>query len=309
MSSPYDPNNPQPYPPAKPFGSPFDQPGQTGYVPPGQATPVETKKRTGCTCVGCLLGCLGVVVVLSVAGGVAAWWGIKKIPDLARGVVEQAVNDSDLPEEDKKVVMTQVDRLVNGYKEGKVDLQKLGQLGEKFAKSPLMDLMIAYAAKVQYIDPSGLSDEEKAEAERVLQRVARGVVEQKIPDDQLDVALNHISNDMGNGGRQFREDVTDAELRAFIKECKRLADEAEIPEGEYKVDIGAELKKLVDDALGEKSEVQTPEIQAEAPPAPPEPASPEPAPPAQPPAEAPPAEAPPAEAPPAEAPPAEKPEA
>ena len=269
MSFTYDgpQNSQQPYQPPKSPGSPFDQTGSGASQ--GQTPPAEPKKRTGCTCVGCLLGCLGMVVVLTIVAGVGAWWGVKQIPSLARNVIEKAVNESDLPAEDKQMVLVQVDRLIDGYEQGKVDMQKLGQLVENFSESPLMDLMIAYAAKVKYIDPSGLTAEEKTEAERVLQRVARGVVEEKIPDDELDVALNHISNDLGNGGRQFRENVSDAELRAFIKECKKLADDAEIPEEEYKVDIGAELKKLVDEALGEVSEVKDAEPQAEKPPEPP----------------------------------------
>ena len=266
MSSIYDepPITPQPYQPPKPHpGAPFDPQAYGPTV--AQGPPVEPKKKSGCTCVGCLLGCFGLVVVLTILGGVGAWWGVKKIPDWTRNVIDKAVQGSDLTPEDKQVVMTQVDRLVVGYKQGKVDLQKLAQFGEKLAKSPLMDLMIAYAAKVKYIEPSDLSDEEKAEAEKVLQRLARGVVEEKIPDDELDVALNHISSEVGNGGRQFRENVSDAELRAFIKECKKLADDAEIPEGEYHVDIGGELKKLVDEILGEVSEVEKPDAQPQLP--------------------------------------------
>src|SRR5687767_2729788 len=128
MSSIYDPNNQQPYQPPKPPGSSFEQPGYA--TPIGQGPPVEVKKRSGCTCVGCMLGCLGIVVILSIVVGIGAWWGIKKIPDITRNFIGQAVEESDLTPEDKKIVMTQVDRLVAGYKEGKVDMQKLGQLGE-----------------------------------------------------------------------------------------------------------------------------------------------------------------------------------
>ncbi|MGE0760147.1 MAG: hypothetical protein AB7F89_13030 [Pirellulaceae bacterium] len=199
-------------------------------------------------------------VVLAIVAAIGIWWFVQKIPEMARQVIDQAVQQSDLSPEDKQVVMQQVDRFVEGYKEGKVDMQKLGLFFEQLAESPLMDLMIAYAAKEKYINPSGLSAEEKQQAERTLQRLTRGVIEEKISKSELDIALDHISTDNGNGGREFNETLSDEQLRAFLAECQRLVEQAEIPDEEFQVDIGAELKKLVDQALGE-----APPIQPEAP--------------------------------------------
>jgi hypothetical protein len=207
------------------------------------------------------------MLMLLIATGIAGWWLYKQIPSFARNVIDQAVAQSDLSPEDKQVVMAQVDRLVEGYEQGKVDLPKLGKFMEGLAQSPLMDLMIAYAAKVKYIDSSGLSPEEKEAAERSLQRVARGVIDDKISEDDLNSALNHISNERPGGGREFREKVSDDELRAFLAECQRLADEAQIPNADFKVDIGAELKRLVDEVLGEQSDSPSAENAPAGPPA------------------------------------------
>ena len=250
MTSIYDDPGPsQPYPPAKPFA---DAPvSAEPYSPPFAQSTEPPPKKSGCGCLSCFLGCLGVTAVLAIVGGIATYFVVQKIPDFTRQTIAKGIEESDLKEEDKKMVMEQVDRLVDGYKQGKVDLDKLGQFAEEFVQSPLMDLLIAFGAKVKYIDNSGLSDEEKAEAERTLQRVARGVIEEKISEEKLDVALNHISNKLSGGQRQFKEEVSDEELRAFLAECKKLADEAMIPDEELQVDIGAELKKLVDKTLGE----------------------------------------------------------
>lgn len=251
MSSIYDdpaPNTPA-FQPAKPFSS---DPVTTAeaYTPPFAKQDESPPKKRGCGCLGCFLGCLGVIVVLAILGAVGAYFVAQKAPDFVRDTIAQGIEESDLEPEDKQMVMQQIDRLVEGYKDGKVDLQKLGTFAEDFVQSPLMDLLIAFGAKVKYIDESGLTPEEKAQAERILHRVARGVIEEKISQDELDIALNHISNEVGQS-RQFKEEVTDEELRAFLKECKRLADEAMIPDEDMQVDIGGELKKLVDKALGE----------------------------------------------------------
>lgn len=251
MSSIYDdpPSNAPAYQPPKPFAS-DPVASAEAYSPPFAKQDDSPPKKRGCGCLGCFLGCLGVIVILAILGAIGAYYVAQKAPDFVRDTIAKGVEESDLKPEDKQMVMQQVDRLVEGYKEGKVDLQGLGTFAEDFVQSPLMDLLIAFGAKVKYIDESGLTPEEKAEAERTLQRVARGVIEDKISQDELDIALNHISNEVGQS-RQFKEEVTDEELRAFLKECKRLADEAMIPDEEMQVDIGGELKKLVDKALGE----------------------------------------------------------
>jgi hypothetical protein len=202
------------------------------------------------------------MLVLVVGTALAGWYAYRKMPDIAQSVIVAAVDESDLSAEDKQVVKRQVERLVQAYKQGKVSNERLIQFAERLTKSPLMDLMIAYAARVQYINESGLSDEEKAAADRTLQRLARGVIEKKIATEDLDAALDHISNELPNGGREFSEEVSDEDLRAFLAECKRLADAAEVPDADYKVDIGTELRKLVDEVLGEKSAPPTAEAPA-----------------------------------------------
>lgn len=258
MSSIYDDPAPNPhaYQPPKPFAA---DPITTAeaYTPPFAQQNAPPPKKTGCGCLGCFLGCLGVVLVLAILGAIGGYFVVQKIPDFTRQTIAKAIDESDLKPEDKQMVMQQVDRLVEGYKDGKVDLQKLRKFAKDFVQSPLMDLLIAFGAKVKYIEKSGLTPEEKAEAERTLHRVARGVIEEKISQEKLDIALNHISNEVGQS-RQFKEEVTDEELRAFLNECKRLADEAMVPDEDLEVDIGGELKKLVDKTLGEAQDANQP---------------------------------------------------
>lgn len=244
MSSIY--NDPKPFPPGG-DNPVFAEP----YMPPGAPASPPPKSKTGWGCLGCALGCLGFVVVLLIIAAAGAWYAYTKLPDMARGLVAKGVEESELDPEDKQKVMQQVDRLVEGYKQKKVDLQQLAKFGEDFMKSPLMDIFIAFAARKQYIEKSGLSAEEKMEAERTLQRVARGVIEEKITQEELQKALDYISEARPNGAREFKQTVTDAELREFLSECKKLADEEMIPDQESNVDVGAELKKLVDKTLGE----------------------------------------------------------
>jgi len=122
----------------------------------------------------------------------------------------------------------------------------LRNLGE----SPLFALAMVYGAEKKYVEPSGLSDQEKKDARLALQRAARGVYEKTISQNSIQRAMDRISTAGPNGERQLKERITDDELKAFLKDLKDLADKAEVPEEPFEVDIGEEFKKAVDKALG-----------------------------------------------------------
>jgi hypothetical protein len=198
---------------------------------------------------------LGVSLVLLIACGVGGWFVYqntgKWVADATRAVVVQMVNDSDLPEEEKAEIKVQLDRVVEKYKSGEITLEQVGKVMEKLVESPVFATLIVKAAEAKYIDPSGLDDEEKAQARLVLQRIARGTVEKKIDPKTLEPALDHISHTDPQGNRQLKEHVSDAELRDFIAELKRVADAAQIPDEPYEVNFGAEIRRAVDEALQE----------------------------------------------------------
>ena len=84
---------------------------------------------------------------------------------------------------------------------------------------------------------------------RVQQRVARGVFEKQTNPEDLDTTLDFVSTKDANGARKFKSPVADDDLRQMLKECKRLAGEAEVPDEPYQVKAGAEFKAAVDRVL------------------------------------------------------------
>jgi hypothetical protein len=197
----------------------------------------------------CAVICLGLMFVCIVLCGVGTWIVVKKSPDWVRNAVVSGIEGSDLPADDKRVVTEQVDRVVAEYKAGRITMQQLSEIGKELSESPLVTLMMAMSAEEAYIEPSGLPDEEKEQAKRTLQRVARGVFEEQIDAEELNTALDYISTQEPNGGRQFKNPVADEDLRQMLAECKRLADDTGIPDEPYQVNVGAEFKAAVDRVL------------------------------------------------------------
>lgn len=225
--------------------------GTAPEVRPSATTPnlptPPPKKRSGCAT--CLVVCLGLMFVCIVSCAVGAWFVVKKAPDWARDMAVNVIQGSDLTDEDKQVVTAQIDRVVAEYKAGRLTMQQLAEIAEALQKSPLLTLMMAMATEEAYIQPSGLTDEEQEQAKRTLQRVARGVFEKQIDTEELDTALGFVSTKDSNGAREFNNPVADEDLRQMLTECQRLADEADVPDEPYQVNVGAEFKAAVDRVL------------------------------------------------------------
>lgn len=198
----------------------------------------------------CLIGCLAISVICVVICGGLFYYVAKNAGKFARTATVRAVEASELSDEDKQAVIAQVDRVVEAYEAGEIGLGQVKTIFEELRKSPLFGLVIVEAADAKYISPSGLTDEEKDAGRRTLQRVARGVADGLIDHDDLNPALDYISVERSQHRREFKNKVSDDELREFLAECKRQADLAEIPDEPYDVDIGAEFKRAVDKALG-----------------------------------------------------------
>ena len=201
----------------------------------------------------CLVGCLLMFIVSVLLCAGTAWYVFshaKRIAsNLAREMIVSVVEESDLEVEEKQAIVAQVNRVVEQYQSGKITTEDLGRIMEELAESPLMGAILIKSVEAKYIDPSGLSEEEKADARVTLQRVLRGMYEEQLDPDDLQTAMDYVSYETSDGQRQLKNQVSDDELRAFLQECELRADEAGVPDESYEVQISEELKRAIDRAL------------------------------------------------------------
>jgi hypothetical protein len=110
---------------------------------------------------------------------------------------------------------------------------------------------VVYGARKQYIDPSGLSEEEKLNANLQMERLARGVFEKKIDIDELEDAVDEIAVRTREDQWQLRdpEVVDDKGLREMVGKITTLVDEKEIPAEHFEVDVAAEVAEAIDRGL------------------------------------------------------------
>jgi hypothetical protein len=201
----------------------------------------------------CLIGCLvvsGVVLVICIAIGI---WVANNFrgwaADISDRVIRETVEESDLPPQEKAEVIAEVDRVNDGFRDGQVSVEQVGMIVQNVMESPLMPSIVASAIAMRYFDESGLNAEEKAQGKITLQRFARGMIDEKIPQQGIDAVMTHVATRQSDGEWRLRPKVSDADLKAALAEAKTQADTAEIPEQPEEVDPSDEIKKIIDEAM------------------------------------------------------------
>ena len=206
---------------------------------------------SGCRNVALGCGCAAGVVLLILVG-LGTWVFLNWKPmaaDFTKRVAADAVAKSSLPADDKARILKRINQLADDFKSEKVSFEQLKQVIQKVAESPLLPLGMVMAADDKYLKPSGLSNEEKDEGRRTLQRLARGAFEKSIPQNDTQEVMKLVMEHQPDGSERLKERLTDDELKAFLAKAKEKADAASVPDEDFEVNIADELEKAIDNAL------------------------------------------------------------
>lgn len=210
----------------------------------------------------CIIGCLGVLVFFIILAIVVGYWVARNWRDVvatsAADIINQGIDSSNLPAQEKQELKAEVQRVTEAFREGHISLEQLVNILEAVSKSPLMSLIIVSSVEIQYLDKSGLSEDEKEAAKRTLQRYVRAVADNKIDQKEADTVMIHLADRKPDGRWEMRPAVSDDDLRAALAEAEKLADKAGIPEQPPEFDPSDELKRILDEALGQPAAAPEP---------------------------------------------------
>ncbi len=200
----------------------------------------------------CLFGCLGTAAVVFILAVAAVLW-IASNParffgGIATHVARQAIQESELPADQKQRVLEQIGRIETAIAEDKLDQAAFRRLMDSFVGSRLPAAMALLAIQEGEIRPSGLSESEKADARRQLGRCARALHEKKLPWEALEEIFDPYMEKGIDGNKKMR-DLNDADLRRLTADLKQRCDAMDMPDADFVIDVAAELKQVVDEAL------------------------------------------------------------
>jgi hypothetical protein len=201
----------------------------------------------------CLIGCLVVFAFMLVLAVVVAFWVSRHwrvwVADFGGQAINQGIDSSDLPPQEKVEVKVQVERVAKAFREGQISNDQAAAIFKRLVESPLMPSFVVMAVERNYFDKSKLSDEEKAAGRQSLKRFARGVFDDKIKEKGIDKVLAHVADRKRNDQWELRSTVSDDELRAALSEAKSQADAAGIPAEPENIDPSDEVKRIIDESL------------------------------------------------------------
>jgi hypothetical protein len=228
--------------------------------------------KRGSWLVGLLFAGLGILTlggVLCVAG---IWYVATNVDrwlvGLGREAIVAMIEESEIPAAEKTEVITQVDRVVTAYKERRIDQADLERALSELEDAPALRVLSLYGLDEIYLNDSGLNESEIAAGRRLFARGLRGVYEGKLTDEALYDLLPGEENESVDaseqaGAQNIGEQLTLVansaaqspsadNLRESLVKLKVLVDNAQIPDEPFQLDIGDEVKKLVDQLLAGK---------------------------------------------------------
>lgn len=223
------------------------------FDPPGDEPEYTESQRRRSWFGSCLIGC-GIFLALAIVLGLIAFgWLLTNWRGLAAkagaSIAHQQIDASALDAEEKSELKVQVNRVSEAFREGRLTERQVGEIFERLVESPLMTSLMATAAERQYFANSGLSEEEKAEGRRNIQRFVRGIIDDKIDEAQMNSVLMYIADRQEDGEWRLRQKVSDEDLRKFIAAAGEAADVAEVPPELPAIDPSDEVKKIIDGVM------------------------------------------------------------
>jgi hypothetical protein len=193
------------------------------------------------------------LAIAAIAGGIYIFK--TRGPQLAASaitiVTDKMIKETTLTPEDKDKIRTEIRRVSDKVASGEISTEHLQKLSNSLENSPVVVLMLLEGVSAGWLESSGLNAEEKEAGKIDAERVERGAAEGKIDKDTLHGIFTSVPSDQEGHPRQ---PMSSDEWRTLLAIIKKAADDAQIPNEPYTLDIPAQVKKLVDEILGEGTE-------------------------------------------------------
>lgn len=229
----------------------FDDPASNGRQAVADEPSGCARLAKGCGCAAAVM----LVVLIAFGTWVAFSWRSWAVFFLQQGM-QTALDAAPLEADDKRRILAVVDRLGDEFKAGTVTVEQMGRVIEEIATGPIVPLAFLIAIDTNYLQPSGLADEERAAARRLLERAARGVTTRAIAPEEATRLVEPLFEEVPGetDSRRLRKRLTDAELRDFIARVRERVEAAGVPDERFEVDVAAEAEAAVARALGRPAE-------------------------------------------------------
>lgn len=222
-------------------------------TPPSE-TPIAAEsapKSSGCAKVAIGCGILSLIAII--VGAISIWYVASNLrewgTDITLEAMKEGMQELQLPVDQQEHINSRLAELGQQFKDKKITFLQLGNIAKKLAEGPFGAASMTRVIEKVYLEPSGLTDEEKAAAKTTIKRFSQGVIQKTISDEDTTTVLDTISTVNAEGQREFKTPVTDEQLKAFLAAAKKAADDGNVPAEVPEVNFADEFDKAVTEGL------------------------------------------------------------
>lgn len=210
------------------------------------------KSMSGCAKAG--IGCgiaLVIVLIIAAIGGWLLWKNARSIAAAgAAYVVNQAIEQSSLPTDQKQVISSRVDQIKKQFASGDLTLEEITQGLEQVNIQGLIAAGVTQTVGSGMIESSQLSDNNKAIGHMALNRITQGVMDGQIDIEKVGQVLAPIRQDPNSENWQFKANPTAEELQQVVDNANDLADQSGVPAEVPEVDFAQRVDEAFDEVFG-----------------------------------------------------------
>lgn len=212
---------------------------------------------------------LGIILVLGAAGVAIAFynhadWTLSEADQYRYELIEAVEEDWELPAHEEAGVIEQINRIFDAHENGQITFDQLDQIFTELLKTPHFAILSARDFDEYWVPEADLRGPERRAATRTVERAMRGLLRERISQDEFYDALPKIySFDDQFTQKELDEmsqeeydrliskepDPTKEEILESLVKLKALADRAEIPDEPFQADFALEMTKAVDRLL------------------------------------------------------------
>ncbi len=217
----------------------------------------STASRDGKGCrnwaIGCSVVALLALTMIGIGGFVfvsnAKPFAAKQVVNGIKGILKE----TDLSAEQKEQIVTRVEVLGEDFVAGDITMDELVEIASEIAESRKV-----HAGAAEFIinktveDKLELTPEDQANVKRLVQRLARGIVEEKLGEEDFEPLMEVVCEKQGENHYEIRDDLSQEQIQQFLAELETLVDTAEIPDEPYEVDIANEIDRIIDEVRSDE---------------------------------------------------------
>jgi len=205
------------------------------------------------------VGCLVIVVLAIVLYFKAEDWARAAGAKLVEVAAEQVMDEVGLSEEEKRSASVPVREFARKIRDGEASAEQIAAVVEEFAEGKAWAALLMRGFSKKYLEPSELSDEEKAGGRVTVGRFTEGLLKDSIPKERLEEISNVVTHEtVGADGakeRRLKESITTDELKSCLAIMKGAADSAGVENKEFAHDIGEMIGQAIDRGMAKPSDL------------------------------------------------------